>query len=197
MNTRVITISREYGSGGRLIGKIIAQKLGWKFIDREIIEEVAKISGLSEKFVEQSGEYATSTTSLLFNLSMGNTSNTMLNLYNEVFNEQRKFINNAADEGNCVIVGRCADYILRGREDCLNIFVYSSKEKRIERITKEYKDDAKSPEKRLKEMDKKRRVYCLNFTGREWGNVHDYHIALNSGFYGIERSAEIILDALK
>lgn len=197
MNTRIITISREYGSGGRTIGKIIADKLGWKFIDREIIEEVAKKSGLSEKFIEQSGEYANATSSLLFNLSMSNANNAFLNLYNEIFNEQRKIIRNAAEEGNCVIVGRCADYILRDRNDCLNVFVYSSTEKRIERITNEYNDDAKSPEKRLKEMDKKRRVYCQNFTGRDWGNVHNYHIAVNSGFYGIERSAEIILNTLK
>lgn len=198
MSINIITISREYGSGGRLIGEIVAKKLGWKFFDREIIEAVAIESGLSEKFIEQSGEYATTTTSLLFNLSVGSNPNSgILSLYNEVFNAQRKIINSAADEGNCVIVGRCADYILRERQNCLNVFIYAEPEKRMERITEVYEDKAKSPQKRLKEMDKKRSVYCQNFTGHKWGNVHNYHLSVDSGFYGIEKSAEIVASALK
>lgn len=198
MGTNVITISREYGSGGRLIGKIAAEKLGWKFMDKEIIEAAAKASGLSESFIEKSGEYASATTSLLFNLSVGsNPDGGIMSLYNEVFNVQRKIIREAADEGNCIIVGRCADYILRERKDCMNVFVYASAEKRAERITEVYNDTAKDPQKRLKEMDKKRRVYCKNFTGADWGKFHNYNLCIDSGFYEIEKSAEIIVNSIK
>ncbi len=198
MSINIITISREYGSGGRLIGKTVAEKLGWKFLDREIIETAARESGLSEKFIEQSGEYASATTSLLFNLSVGNNPDGgMMSLYNEVFNVQREIICKAADEGKCVIVGRCADYILRDRTDCMNVFIHASTEKRANRIVAVYGDDAKNPEKRLKEKDKKRRVYCRNFTGQEWGEPHNYQLCIDSGFYGIEKSAEIIAETVK
>lgn len=198
MSIKIITISREYGSGGRFIGEKAAEKLGWKFLDGKIIEEVAKESGLSEKFIEHSGEYASATSSLLFNLAMGNNpEGGIMSLYNDVFNIQRKIINEAADEGNCVIVGRCADYILRKRSDCLNVFIHAPIEKRLQRITEVYKDTAKSPEKRLKEMDKKRRVYCQNFTGNNWDSLRDYHLCLDSGFYGIEKCTEIIVNSIK
>lgn len=198
MSIKIITISREYGSGGRAIGEKTAEILGWKFLDGKIIEEVAKESGLSEKFIKYSGEYASATSSLLFNLAMGNSpEGGMMSLYNEIYNIQRKIINEAADEGNCVIVGRCADYILRNRSDCLNVFIHAPTEKRLQRITEVYKDTAKSPEKRLKEMDKKRRVYCQNFTGNNWGILRDYHLCLDSGFYGIEKCTEIIVNSVK
>lgn len=198
MSINIITISREYGSGGRLIGEKTAEKLGWKFLDRKIIEAAAKESGLSEKFIEHSGEYASVTSSLLFNLAIGNSPNGgMMSLYNEVFNVQRKIINEAADMGNCVIVGRCADYILRTRKDCINVFIHAPAEKRIKRITEVYGDNSKSPEKRLKEMDKKRRVYCQNFTGNDWGVLRNYHLCIDSGFYGIEKSSDIIINSIK
>lgn len=196
MGINIITISREYGSGGRLIGKEIATKLGWRFLDREFIEEAARESGLSEEFIAQSGEYAATTSSLLFNLSVGSNPNSgVMSLYNEVFNIQRKLINEAADAGNCVIVGRCADYILRERETCLNVFVHAETLFRSKRIIEVYGDNTKSPDKRLKEMDKKRRVYCQNYTGIQWGDIHNYHIAVDSGFHGIQKSAEIIIKA--
>lgn len=196
MSIKIVTIDREYGSGGRLIGEKLAEALGWKFLDGKIIEDAAKQSGLSEKFIEQSGEYASATSSLLFNLAIGNSPNGMMSLYNEVFNIQRKIIREAAEIGNCVIVGRCADYILRDRSDCLNVFVHAPTEMRIKRITEVYGDSAKSPEKRLKEMDKKRRVYCQNFTGHDWGGTRNYHLSLDSGFYGIEKCVKIITDSL-
>lgn len=197
MGVNVITISREYGSGGRLIGKMAAEKLGWRFLDREIIEAVSKASGLSEEFIEKSGEYATATNSLLFNLAVGNTPDGgMMSLYNDIYNVQRKIITEAAEEGNCVIVGRCADYILREMKNCMNVFVFSPVEKRAVRITGVYGDTAKSPEKRLKEMDKKRRVYFKNFTGLEWGDRRNYHLCIDSGFYGIEKSADIIVSSV-
>ncbi len=120
-----------------------------------------------------------------------------MSLYNEVFNVQRRIIREAADEGNCVIVGRCADYILRERSDCLNVFIHAAAEKRSERITEVYGDTSKAPAKRIKEMDKKRRVYCQNFTGREWGGIHNYHLSIDSGYYGIEKSVDIILNSIR
>ena len=198
MGINIITISREYGSGGRLIGKMVAEKRGWKFLDGEIIEETAKKSGLSEKFIAQSGEYASVTSSLLFNLAVGNDpTGGILSLYNEVYNIQKSIICEAADEGNCVIVGRCADYILRERENCLNVFIHASVEKRVERILNVYGETPKSPEKRIKQMDKKRRIYCESFTGTNWGGMHGYHLSLDSGFYGIEKCADIIISAVE
>lgn len=191
---RVITISRQFGSGGRSIGKAVAEKLGWKFYDREIVEKTAAESGFSPKFIEESGEYAGATNSLLFNLSVAGAAmgNGRMSLYDEIYVTQKKIIEQLAEDGNCVIVGRCADYILRNRSDVLNVFIYSDTKSRAERITRLYGTTDKSAESRLAEKDKKRRVYYKNYTDRSWGDFNNYHISLNSGFIGIDKCADII-----
>lgn len=192
---RVVTISRQFGSGGRTIGRMAAEKLGYKFYDRELVNKVAAESGLSEKFIEDSGEYANSTTSLLFNLSLaGNYGSGKMSLYDEIYVAQCRIIKELAEQEPCVIVGRCADYILKDRDDCLNVFIHTDMKNRAERIVKLYGQTEKSPEKRLKEKDNKRKVYYKNYTGRNWGLVENYHLALDSACIGLERCAELIAE---
>lgn len=196
--TNIITISREFGSGGHEIGEHVAQQLGWKFYDRHIVEQVAKESGLSEKFIEESGEYATSRSSLLFNLSIAGAAmgSGSLSLYDEIYVEQCKLIKKLAAESPCVIVGRCADYVLRERQDCMDIFIWADVKARIERISGQVKE-GKSPEKMLKERDNRRRVYYRNYTGQEWGKVQNYQLALCSSALGLETCAELIVQLVK
>ena len=190
---KIITISREFGSGGRKIAELTAQKLGYNYYDKEIINSAAEKSGLSKNIINEVGEYASSTNSLLFNLSVSNSlGGGNMSMYDHVFTAQTKVIKQYSDEGNCVILGRCADYILRDREDCLHVFIHADMESRIKRIVEEYKEDTASPEKLLKEKDKRRRVYYKNYTGQNWGDINNYHIVLDSGYIGIEECAEII-----
>lgn len=192
---KIITISRELGSGGRTIGKAVAEKLGYKFYDKEIVKAVAEKSGLSKDFVEENGEYANSRNSLLFNLSFSsNKTGGMLSLFDEIYIAQCNIIKELAEKEPCVIVGRCADYILRERTDCINIFIHSDMAFREKRIVEQYGEMDKSPSKRLKEKDEKRKVYYKNYTGQNWGMLDNYHIAMNSGFIGIEKCVDIIVN---
>lgn len=194
----IITISREFGSGGRSIGKLVAEKLGYKFYDSEIVNEVAKRSGFSPEFIEEYGEYATARSSLLFTLATANQSGMQaLSMHDRLYIEQTKIIEELAQAGNCVIVGRCADYILRDRKDCLHVFIHADMESRAKRIVERYGESDKAPMKRLTEKDQKRKVYYRNYTGRTWGQAQNYDLCLNSGVLGIINCADIIAEASK
>lgn len=195
---RIITISREFGSGGRSIGKLVAEKLGYRFFDSELVNKVAQRSGFSPEFIEESGEYASARSSLLFALATASQySADGLSMHDRLYIEQTKIIEEIAAEGDCVIVGRCADFILRDRKDCLNVFIHADMESRAKRIVERYGECDKSPEKRLTEKDQKRKVYYKNYTGRNWGQAQNYDICLNSGALGIETCAELIVQACK
>ncbi len=195
---RIITISREFGSGGRSIGKLVAEKLGYRFFDSELVNKVAQRSGFSPEFIEESGEYASARSSLLFALATASQySADGLSMHDRLYIEQTKIIEEIAAEGECVIVGRCADFILRDRKDCLNVFIHADMESRAKRIVERYGECDKSPEKRLTEKDQKRKVYYKNYTGRNWGQAQNYDICLNSGALGIETCAELIVQACK
>lgn len=195
---RIITISREFGSGGRSIGKLVAEKLGYRFFDRELVNKVAERSGFSPEFIEESGEYASARSSLLFALATASQySADGLSMHDRLYIEQTKIIEELAAEGDCVIVGRCADFILRDRKDCLHVFIHADMESRAKRIVERYGECDKSPEKRLAEKDQKRKVYYKNYTGRNWGQAQNYDICLNSGVLGVEACAELILQACK
>jgi cytidylate kinase len=195
---RVITVSREFGSGGRSIGRMVAEKLGYAFYDSELVEEVAKRSGFSPEFIKESGEYASTRHSLLFSLATANqfTANG-LSVTDRLYLEQSKIIEELAEKGGCVIVGRCADYILRDRTDALHVFIHANTECRAERIVERYGQSDKSPEKRLTEKDQKRKVYYKNYTGRNWGEAQNYDLCLNSSTLGLEACAEFIVRAAK
>ena len=194
----IITISREFGSGGRTIGKLVADRLGYQFYDRELVNKVAERSGFSPEFIEESGEYASARSSLLFAMATaGQYSADGLSMHDRLYIEQTRFIEELAEQGRCVIVGRCADYILREHKDCLHVFIHADMKSRAKRIVERYGKKDKSPEKRLAEKDQKRRVYYKNYTGRNWGQAQNYDLCLNSGVLGEEVCVELIVAACK
>ena len=191
MEKRIITISREFGSGGRTIGKKVAEKLGIPCYDAEIIQEMAKETGFAPDYVKEAGEYApggflSNAFSAFPNRSFGPTNEDLL------WKLQYRIIRELAEKEPCVIVGRCADFILQYRTDCLKVFVHADMKFRADRIVRVYGEREKSPEARLKEKDKRRAAYYRFYTDMNWGNAANYHIALDSGVIGIEKSAEII-----
>ncbi|MDD6643939.1 MAG: cytidylate kinase-like family protein [Firmicutes bacterium] len=195
---RIITISREFGSGGRSVGKLVAEKLGYRFYDRELVNKVAERSGFSPEFIEESGEYASARSSLLFALATASQySADGLSMHDRLYIEQTKIIEELAAEGDCVIVGRCADFILRDWKECLHVFIHADMESRAKRIVERYGEGDRSAEKRLAEKDQKRKVYYKNYTGRNWGQAQNYDLCLNSGVLGVETCAELIVQACK
>ncbi|MBQ0092369.1 MAG: cytidylate kinase-like family protein [Clostridiales bacterium] len=192
---KVITIGREYGSGGRTIGKMVAQKLGIPYYDRELVDEAAKRSGLAVEAIEENDQVVTR--SFLYDLAIGtsygyvNQTGIPLDLNTQVFLAQREAILKFAEQP-CVIVGRCADYILRDREDLLRVFVYADKKARLDRIVKEYGEDPAKAEKLLAQSDKRRARHYEEFTDSIWGARRNYDVLLNSATLGLEHTAEII-----
>ena len=188
MKNRVITISREFGSGGRTIGKKLAEKLGIPCYDSELIHKIALESGFTENYIKDAGEYAPGgfLSSALSNRSFGLTNEDYL------WEIQYKIITELAEKESCVIVGRCADYILKDKADCLKVFIHASMQYRAERIVKEYGEREESPEQRLKDKDKRRAAYHRFYTNMKWGDAHNYNITLDSGVLGIDRCVEIL-----
>lgn len=188
MKNRVITISREFGSGGRTIGKMVAQNLNIPCYDAEIIHKIAQESGFSEGYIQEAGEYTPGgvLANVFSNRAYGPTNEDYL------WKIQYQIITDLAQKGPCVIVGRCADYILRDSADCLKIFIHAGLDFRAKRIVEVYGKREASPEQRLKDKDKRRAAYHRFYTNMKWGQSQNYHIALDSGALGLERCAEII-----
>ncbi len=196
MKKRIITISRQFGSGGRTIGKTLAEKLSIPCYDSELIEKLAEKSGFAKEYVAEYGEY-TAHGNWLFNaFSAGSSANYESN-QDYLWNIQRKIILDIGEREDCVIVGRCADYILSDTADCLKVFIHSDTEKRAERIVQVYGESSETPEKRLKDKDKRRSAYYRFYTDLKWGDMKNYHISLNSGVLGIEKCVDIIASAYK
>jgi len=196
MSNNVITISREFGSGGRTIALAVAERLGYNFYDKALVERIAEESGYSKDFVERRGEDATSTSSFLFNLSRSGSGgyDGVAGISDKLYVIQHNIIKQLPEEGSCVIVGRCADYILKDYENALHVFIYADMQFKVNRIVKLYGERDVAPEKRLEEKDKKRKVYYKNYTGRIWGMSENYDVSLNSGKLGIDRCADIIVE---
>ena len=188
MKNRIVTISREFGSGGRTIGKKVAEKLGIPCYDAELIQKLSSESGFAEEYVRQISESMPGgyLESLFSNRALGPTNEDIL------WDSQNRVILELAEKGPCVIVGRCADYILRDSADCLKVFIHADMAFRAERIVNVYGERDKSPEQRLRDKDKRRAAYYRFYTDMKWGDAHNYHIALDSGALGIERCAKII-----
>lgn len=188
MKHRVITISREFGSGGRTIGKKVAEQLGIPCYDAELIHKLSEESGFAENYIQEVGETAPGgfLTSAFSHRSFGPTNEDIL------WELQCKVISELAEQGPCVIVGRCADYILQDKADCLTVFIHADAAFRSERIVKEYGERAASPEQRLKDKDKRRAAYHRFYTNMKWGYAKNYHIALNSGVLGIDQCVQVI-----
>lgn len=197
MKKKIITVSRQFGSGGRTIAKAIADRLGYAYYDSALVEEVAKETGFDPSYIADAGEYAPgkSILSYAFSSSTPHTSGKPT-ASDYLWAAQCRVILDLAEKGNCVIVGRCADYILRDREDCLNVFIHAPTKYKAERIVELYGATNKSPEKRLEEKDTRRKVNYKYFTGREWGLTENYHISLDSGVLGVEKCVDIIADVV-
>ena len=199
MAKTVITISREFGSGGRSIGRAVAEKLGYQFYDQEIIMQVAQESGLSKEIVEKYDEYATHKNSFLYSIAVnaGGDAYGGLSFANKVQIAQCSVIKSIAEKGNCVIVGRGADYILRDYPDTLHVFIRADMHSRAERVVKLYGETDKKIEDRLRDKDTKRKVFYRSFTMREWGLCENYDISLDSAKIGIDKCVDIIVDIAK
>ena len=188
MKNRIITISREFGSGGRTIGKRTAEALGIPCYDRELIQKLAAKSGFSEVYIEDTGESAPGGfLASAFSHRYGEPNNA-----NCLWKIQYQVITELADQGPCVIVGRCADYILQNKADCLRVFIHADTKFRARRIVEEYGEREASPEQRLREKDKRRAAYHRFYTDMKWGHAQNYDLTLNSGTLGIDRCVDII-----
>ena len=190
MKNRIVTISREFGSGGRTIGKKVAEKLGIPCYDSELIQKIAEESGFAENYVKEAGEYAPGgfLSSVLANRAFGPTNEDIL------WETQCRVIMELAEKGPCVIVGRCADYLLQNKADCLKVFIHADMAFRAKRIVEVYGEREQSPEQRLRDKDKKRAVNYEHYTGREWGRSQNYTLTLNSGAIGVERCVDLLAD---
>ncbi|MGM9941745.1 MAG: AAA family ATPase [Bulleidia sp.] len=188
MKNRVITISREFGSGGRTIGKTVAEHLGIPCYDSEILESIARESGFTEAYIKDAGEYAP--TGLFSNAFFNRTFS--LSNEDELWILQSRIIRELAQKGPCVIVGRCADSILNDTALCLKVFIHASLQFRADRIVRVYGEREESPEQRLRDKDKRRAAYHRFYTDMKWGHAQNYHICLDSGVIGLEQCASII-----
>ena len=192
MKNKIITISREFGSGGRTVGKEVAKKLGIPCYDQEIIKKIAQESGLTKDFVAEKGEYTAR--GGVFSSLFTDRSFQGISIQDYVWTVQRKIILDLAQKGPCVIVGRCADYILKDTADCLKVFIHADMDKRAERIVRLYGERDVEPVKRLKDKDKRRAAYYKLYTDLEWGEAKNYHLTLDTGFIGIEQSVDILAE---
>lgn len=199
MAKRIITISREFGSGGRSIGKALAQKLGWKYYDKELVQEVALESGFDENYIEEHSEFAPAASSLAYAFTQPGVPGVMrgMSATDFLWCIQREVILKLAEKESCVIVGRNADFILRDRKDVLNVFIHADPAYRAKRIVRLYGESEKSPEQRLHAKDKKRAVNYKHYTGQDWGDSHNYHLALDSGVLGEVVCVRLIEELVK
>lgn len=188
MKNRIITISREFGSGGRTVGKRTAEQLGIPCYDRELIQKIAGKSGFAEGYIKSLDETAPGgfLTSAFSNRTFGQTNEDYL------WNMQRKVILELAEQGPCVIVGRCADFILRDQADCLTVFIHADLAFRAQRIVQVYGEREDSPEQRIRDKDKRRAAYHRFYTDMKWGYAKNDQISLDSGLLGIDACVEVL-----
>ena len=183
----VITIGRQFGSGGRIVAQRVAESLRIPFYDKAVIDLAAKETGLSEAFIRQAEQKKTS--SFLYNLYMSAHN---LPVTDQVFIAESEVIRRVAGEGPCVIVGRCADYVLQRQEGVLNIFLHAPLDERIFRTRETYQVDASDLRSYVLKQDKGRAAYYEHFTNRVWGQAEHFHLADNSTI-GLDAVADLIL----
>lgn len=187
----VITIAREYGSGGRYIGRLVADKLGIKFYDKDFIEKLAQETGLSEEYIEENEQKIAKLSNFNNGYYVG------LNNSDELFLKESELIKDLANKESSVIIGRCADFILKDREDVFKVFIYSDMKDKVKRATEIYGFDKAKAEKEIKRIDKLRSNHYKHYTEREWKDYSNYDICMNSDKLGVEKSAELICEMVK
>ena len=191
-NNTIITISRQYGSGGRLIGQKLAERLGIPFYDKELITLAAEESGFAEHLFEKNDRNITN--SLLYSLSMyGNTMGLYdMPLNDKLFIAQSKTIQSVAEKGPCVIVGRCADYVLRNKPNVLNVFIHSDMESKVRRVVEDYGVESDNVVELINKTDKRRASYYEYYSSQKWGAVESYDFCLDSNYLGLGGTVELI-----
>lgn len=186
-----ITISREYGSGGRYIGQLVADKLGIKLYDKEFVEKLAVETGLTEEYIENNEQKRNALDALNSGYYFG------MNNSDELFIKESELIKEIANKESCVIIGRCADFILKDNSNVIKVFVYSNMEDEVKRATKFYGLDEKNAKKEIKRINKLRASHYKYYTEKEWKDNSNYDICINSDVLGVEKSAELIYNLIE
>ena len=195
MAKRIITISREFGSGGRFIGEEVAKKLGIAYYDKSIIGQIAEKSGLSQEYIQESAELAPKKG--LFAYALAGRDITGRSVEDMVYEAQRKVILGLAEKEPCVIIGRNADYILKDRDDVLNVFIHGDMPEKIQRISHLHNVDEKEAVRMMADTDKRRRTNYNFYTDQSWGKASNYTLCLNSSQLGYDRCEMIIMECVK
>ena len=204
MGKKIITLSREYGSGGRQVGLTVAKKLGMEFYDKELIDAAAKEIGFPTEMIADREQRLTN--SLLYNFAMGTLYGiayprepkvSELPLTEQIYQAQKKASEEAAKRGSCIFVGRCADYILKSRPDVLRVFIYADRDIRKRRAIEEYGEIEEYIDEFMYQTDKRRRIHYENYTNQKWGSRENYDLMLNSGDLGLDKCVELLCEAVK
>ena len=195
MEKRIITISREFGSGGRFIGEEVAKKLGIKYYDKDIIAQIAEQSGFSPEYITEKAEL--SPKKGLFAYAFSGRDVTGKSIEDMVYEAQRKVILEIAEKESCVIIGRNADFILKDRDDVLNVFIHGDMPEKVARICKLYNVTEEETEKMMADIDKRRMTNYRFYTDQKWGMAKNYTLSLNSSELGYDLCEKIIIDCAK
>ena len=194
MKKRIITISREFGSGGRFIGEEVAKKLGIAYYDKNIINEIAEKSGLSPEYIQENAEL--SPKKGLFAYAFAGRDITGKSVEDLVYEAQRKVILELAEKESCVIIGRNADHILKDRDDVLNVFIHGDTPEKIQRIPRLYNVEEQKVVKMMVDIDKRRMANYNFYTNQKWGKADNYTLCLNSSQLGYDRCEKIIMECI-
>lgn len=195
MAKRIITISREFGSGGRFIGEEVAKKLGIAYYDKNIIGQIAEKSGLSPEYIQENAEL--SPKKGLFAYAFSGRDITGKSVEDMVYEAQRNIILELAEKEPCVIIGRNADYILKDRDDILNVFIHGDMPEKIQRISQLYHVTEQEAVKMMADTDKRRMTNYNFYTDQKWGKASNYTLCLNSSQIGYDRCEAIIIECVK
>ena len=195
MAKRIITISREFGSGGRFIGEEVAKKLGIKYYDKDIIAQIAEQSGFSQEYITEKAEL--SPKKGLFAYAFSGRDVTGKSIEDMVYEAQRKVILEIVEKESCVIIGRNADFILKDRDNVLNVFIHGDMPEKVARICKLYNVPEEKAEKMMADIDKRRMTNYRFYTDQKWGMAKNYTLSLNSSELGYDLCEKIIIDCVK
>ena len=195
MAKKIITISREFGSGGRFIGEEVAKKLGFAYYDKNIIGQIAEKSGLAPEYIRESAEL--SPKKGLFAYAFAGRDITGKSVEDIVYEAQRKVILELAEKESCVMIGRNADFILKDRDDVLNVFIHGDLPEKVERICRLYHVSEQEAVRMMTDIDKRRMTNYNFYTEQKWGKASNYTVCLNSSRSGYERCEEIIVECVK
>ena len=195
MDNFVITIARQYGSGGRTIGEELAKKLGISYYDKDIIGQIAEQSGFSPEYIRENAEL--SPKKGLFAYAFAGRDITGKSVEDMVYEAQRKVIMEIAEKESCVIIGRNADFILKDRDDVLNVFIHGAESEKVKRICKLYHVTETDAIKMMTDIDKRRMTNYRFYTDQKWGMAGNYTLSLNSSQLGYDRCEQIVIECME